>query len=212
MMREPKTKLPFLLAGGVAMLGLLSIASPSDASVSIAMTIDDLAKGSSVVLRATPLDQTSAWENGRIVTSTRMHVDRVVAGSAPSSSEVHVQTLGGIVGDIGQIVDGEASFVSKPSNNSSLQSSIVFLMPRTEGNKTHYVVNGRAQGQLLVLKDVKTNREIVKLARTGPLVPRTRILRSADHVTPAMMTFDGHDADEVSNEAARAWERTHATR
>ena len=210
MMRESKSKL-LLPSLGAATL-LLSLSSPSDASVSIAMTIEDLAKGSSVVVRATPLDQTSAWENGRIVTSTRMHVERVIAGAPPSSSEVHVQTLGGIVGDIGQIVDGEASFMSKPSNNVQ-QQSIIFLMPRTDGNKTHFVVNGRAQGQLVVLKDVKTNRDIVRLARTGALVPRVRTADQGQAAKPAMMgQFDGHDADEVSNEAARAWERTHHAR
>lgn len=208
MTRESKTKLPSLAGGGLTLL-LLTLASPSDASVSVAMTIDDLAKGSSVVIRATPVDQTSAWENGRIVTSTRLHVERVIAGSPPSTSDVHVQTLGGIVGDIGQAVDGEASFMSRTSK--AAEASIVFLMPRTEGNKTHYVVNGRAQGQLVVVKDVKTSHEIVRLARTGPLVPRVRM--SPEPKTAALMaTFDGHDAEEVSNEAARAWERTHASR
>jgi len=195
MMRE--TKLASLLL--VAVGGALAMSSPADASVSVALSMDDVAKGSSAVVRATPLDQTSAWENGRIVTSTRLHVDKVVAGEAPSSAEIHVRTLGGIVGDIGQIVEGEAQF-----NNAAKIPCLIFLLP--QGDRAHFVVNGRAQGQLLFSKDVKTSKEIVRIVKAGALLPRRT------QITTPVAALDGRDADEVTNEAKSAWERTHASR
>jgi hypothetical protein len=184
------------------MLGLLAIATtaaPADASVSVALSIDDVAKASTIVVRATPIEQASAWENGRIVTTTRLRVERFIAGKA-SGSELSVRTLGGIVGDIGQRVEGEAVFSPKTP-------SIVFLKA-TEGT---FIVAGRAQGQLVVMKDARTAREIVRVRETGGLVPRPqRIPYALPALSPPVTSFDGRDADDMTNEAARAWERTHA--
>lgn len=175
------------------------MASPADASVSVALSMEDVARGSSVVVRATPIDQSSAWENGRIVTDTRLHVDRVVAGEAPSSSEIHVRTLGGNVGNVGQIVEGEAQLNIKKT------TSLVFLLPQGQ-DRSHFVVNGRAQGQLLLAKDAKTDKEVVHVVKAGLLVNAKRMVQAP------IASLEGRDADEITNEAKLAWERTHVSR
>jgi hypothetical protein len=183
----------------ILLLGLLAFsfgASPADASVSVALTLDDVARSSELVARVVPIEQTSAWEDGRIVSTTRLKLDRSIAGSS-SASEVRVRTLGGQVGNIGQIVEGEARFAPATP-------SIVFLARY----KDSFVVSGRAQGQFLVNR--KDAREIVRVLSPGMLVDRQRKVPLAPSSGPLLATFDGRDAGEVTREAALAWERTHA--
>src|SRR5258705_1576393 len=94
-------------SSGLVLAAILFFAAPrADASVSFTVPMDALVEESSAACVVSPLENKSVWENGRIATYTRAHVDRLLAGSA--SSEVWIKTLGGSVGDIGQIVDGEA--------------------------------------------------------------------------------------------------------
>ncbi len=95
---------------------LLFAAQPARASVSFTVVLDALVEESNAACLATPIETKSVWEDGRIATYTRVHVDRVLAGTL--SSEVWVKTLGGAVGDVGQMVDGEA--VLKPGQQSVL--------------------------------------------------------------------------------------------
>ncbi len=70
-------------------LGLaLPLLAPSDAaaSVSIAVGFDQLVKDADSVVLVTAGDGQSAWEDGRIVTYTKVHVDQGVAGGAPGQS------------------------------------------------------------------------------------------------------------------------------
>lgn len=87
-------------------VALVAWAAPARASVSIPLSPGELDAASFAKCVVTPIDATSTWEDGRIVTYTRVHVDRVLSGSAPD--EVTIRTLGGVVGDVGQIVFGEA--------------------------------------------------------------------------------------------------------
>lgn len=182
----------------------------ASASVAIAVSLEDLARASSVIARVTPVDYVSAWENGRIVTTTRLRVDEIVAGAPGAAGtatdgarELRVRTLGGRVGDIGQRVEGEASFaMSEPS--------VVFLVPFTgpAAEAASFVVTGRAQGQLLVRRDVQ-GQEVVRIGAVGELVER-RIhppLRAAGR---RMTELDGSSVQSLSIEAKRAWEVGHA--
>ncbi len=195
MMRKTKLLSSFLVALSLSVTTVMTIApSDADASVSVALSLDDVAKTSTLAARVVPRAQTSAWEDGRIVTTTRVAVERVLGGRGVPS-EIDVKTLGGRVGNIGQIVEGEASFAIGTS-------SIVLLVPRASDGALF--VNGRAQGQL-VIQRAKDNREIVRVASTGALVDRRRA-RTEELVT----AFDGRDAEDASREIVRAWERTHA--
>src|SRR5258706_15471203 len=111
--------------------------SPRSASAStfVELSVAELVSKSTLVVAGTPLDGTSVWEDSeggrgrRIVTYTRLRVDRVIDGRPPP--EVWIRTLGGHVGDIGQHVDGEAVLVPA-------QASLLFLRSLSDG--THAVV------------------------------------------------------------------------
>src|SRR5262249_59290291 len=84
------------------------------ASTFIALDVETLAGRADAVLVVVPEEKRSLWEDGRIATYTRVRVDRVGAGQ-PGDSPIWVRTLGGEVGHIGQLVEGEASLlVGKP--------------------------------------------------------------------------------------------------
>ena len=215
-MREHRRRTSFvlpvaLLCAGAASLftvgepgqGRLRGPREAGASVAIAASLEDLARASSVIARVTPLERTSAWEDGRIVTTTRVRVDEIVAGAVPAGArELRVRTLGGRVDSIGQLVEGEASFVlSEPS--------IVFLTalagPYVEPS---FVVAGRAQGQLLVRRDVQ-GREIVRVGAVGELVARRFRPPQRDGGT-RITELDGSLAAPLTASFKRAWEVGHA--
>ena len=201
MTRESKLLVPLLV------LLTSSVAAPaSDASVSIALTIDDVARASVLVARVVPKEQTSTWEDGRIVTTTRLGVESVLAGAGAAGTEVRVRTLGGIVGDIGQRVEGEARFTPGVP-------SIVFLAKEGHGRDdaaARFVVTGRAQGQLVVTRDAG-GRDVVRVLGTGRLVERRqRVPLVPSAGAPLVTTLDGRSPDEATREVVLAWGRTHA--
>jgi len=148
---------------GVAAVAALTLV-PSDAraSVSIAVTFDALVKDADAVGVATPVESKSVWEEGRIITYTRVKVDQGVAGGTPTGSEAWVRTLGGVVGKIGQSVDGEPVFtMGKPA--------LLFLRTVKAGT---WQVSARAQGQFPVLVDDATKlRKVIRSANVGMLYP-----------------------------------------
>ena len=81
---------------------------PAEASAVIALTLDDLVDKSDVVVLVTPTTRTARWEAGRIITYTTVVVDTSVGGGPAAGDALVVRTMGGIVGDIGQKVYGEA--------------------------------------------------------------------------------------------------------
>src|SRR5262245_15817589 len=103
-----------LLAGGLSALAVSRVfrVRPAQATIMRAVTLNELVSQSRHAIVATPGEATSRWETiggrERIVTYTQVRVEYPLDGTAPSSSELVVRTLGGRVGDIGQIVDGEA--------------------------------------------------------------------------------------------------------
>lgn len=173
-----------------AALASTTLAPRADASVSVALSLDDLARSSAMVARVTAVDRSSRWEDGRIVTYTRVRIDDPVAGAAMRGSELSVRTLGGIVDGVGQAVEGEARLATGAS-------SLLFLTER-EG---HTVVTGRAQGQLAIVRRAD-GREVVRTVPAGALVVR------APSRLPAAL--EGRDASDARAEIVRAWEATHA--
>lgn len=88
----------------------LSAAGPAGATVVRAVSLEELVKRSSSVLVGLPLERWAEWARiggtKRIVTLTRLRVEETVSGA--EDSELLVRTLGGRIGDLGQLVDGEA--------------------------------------------------------------------------------------------------------
>ncbi len=205
---------PRALLVALAAAGGLAIASDAGASVSLAVLFDDLVAESNTVDVVTPTESHSVWENGRIVTYTKVHVDDAVAGSAASGSDVWVQTLGGEVGDVGQMVEGEPNLVvGKPF--------LVFLRPGpTSGT---YWVTARAQGQFVVKREVGgSGTAVLRLQRNAAvgaiLAPRTESVSLAQKrapafpiaATPAQGALDARVLDDATKDIRAAWTRTHA--
>jgi hypothetical protein len=193
-------------------LGALgALAKPASASVQLAVLFDDLVRDSSAVCVFTGLEQKSAWEDGRIYTRTRARCDQPLAGEVKQGQEVWIRTMGGIVGDVGQAVSGEATFGVG-------HTSIAFLHAASAGA---YEVTGRAQGHFPLTKDVDKQKRALRSPDVGAVLPvsqaaESRVRRLArapitpSATQPALLVLPGHTVDEIAKEVALAWARTHA--
>ncbi len=142
----------------------------AEASVSIALSLDELLEASELAVVAVATERRSRWEkvgsSKRIVTYTKIEVTRSAWGTA--SSPLWVRTLGGVVGKIGQYVSGEARI--------ALGSSSLLFLRRSADEP--WVVTGRAQGHYPVVKpesgpprlQLSPDRGQVR-SRRGPSVP-----------------------------------------
>ncbi len=224
----------FALLTGASAVGIsaaLAVLVPGDAqaSVSIAVGYDALVKDADAVGVVTPVESKTVWEEGRIVTYTRVKVDQGVAGDLGTGSEGWVRTLGGVVGKIGQLVDGEPVF-------SPNKSSLLFLRKWKTGGT--WEVSARAQGQFPVVLVTaagidadKTNavaqRRVMRSTAVGMLLPpkpastvtagpapvKTDPNGAADRVAQVRLAGEVlHDRplDEVTRDIAASWKTLHA--
>lgn len=187
----------FLAALCIAAVTLIGNAQ---ASVSIAITWDGLIRQSTASAVMTPIEANCVWEGGRIYTYTRVRVDRTVAGDLPTGSEAWVRTMGGVVGKIGQIVEGEA--VLTPG-----ESSLLFVRA---GPLETFEVTARGQGQFpIVPRDAKSPPRVVRSHAVGALVP-PQLTASSARSRLAADVLHGHTVDEVAVAIAADWEPMHA--
>lgn len=137
---------------------------PAEASVSIAVTLDQLVASASRVVVATALEERSQWEElagaRRIVTYTRLRVDQTVAGEP--AEEVWVRTLGGVVDRVGQQVSGEAHLAIGAE-------ALLFLTPAKDGA---LVVAGMAQGHYPIVKQADQAPRLAASPDLGAVLPR----------------------------------------
>jgi hypothetical protein len=173
------------------------------ASTAIEMTVSDLVERSTLVAAGTPLESTSLWEDSdtgrgrRIVTYTRLRIDRTIDGDA--QSEVWVRTLGGHVGDLGQHVDGEAVLVTD-------RPGLFFL--RAIAGGTHAVV-GMSQGHYPLEAEPGGLSLRLRTPRgLGRLVERLGVPQPTDR-PPARIELVGRTLDEAA-QLVVAERRAHA--
>ena len=177
------------------------------ASVSIAVTFDGLLKETSAAAVVSPEERLSVWENGRIYTYTRAHIDRTVAGDVGATNdEAWIRTMGGVVGDIGQRVDGEAVLtVGRPT--------LLFLHPGPPGA---FEVTARGQGQFPVVLNEKNELRLIRGSNVGMLLPpKSGLTTTSAPITapPPVLAADvihGRLVDDVARDVAAAWKRVHA--
>jgi hypothetical protein len=153
-----------------ALLAVTAVSSPrpANASISIAVTFDTLVERADSALVVVPIESNSVWEGQRIVTYTKMRVEKAIAGQG--ASEVTVKTLGGSIGDLGQSVSGEPSF---PPG----EKSVVFLRKVDSA----LMVVERAQGQYPLLLDKASQRWVTRKASdVGMTIPRALNAAVAD--------------------------------
>jgi hypothetical protein len=89
-------------------LAILCLCSTAQATSLRYLNLQQLVDASELVVRGRAVHQESFWHERRILTRVRIAVDEVWVGRVPASREVEVLTLGGVVGEIGQRVDGAA--------------------------------------------------------------------------------------------------------
>ncbi len=188
--------LPFVLSAAIATSVLSTGTRSARASVSVAIPFDTLVRASSAVVVGTATDQRSVWEGGRIYTYSRLHVDSAIAGELHEDDEAWVRTIGGLVGDVGQVVDGEAVLtVGRPS--------LLFLHRTTLG----FVVTARAQGQFGLYTDEQSQLRVRKSSAVGALLPAKGI----DGTVPlAADIIHGRAVADAVKDIAQAWSRAHA--
>jgi hypothetical protein len=153
----------FLLASALTLPPLCTLSPRADASTARLITLEQLVERSTYVVVGTANERSSVWEDlpsgRRIVTYTRLTVERAVAG-APGT-ELWVRTLGGAVDHIGQAVPGEAEL---PQGSRSL-----LFLANVNGV---VVVTAMAQGRYPVVADEKGTPRLTGSRDAGLLLPR----------------------------------------
>lgn len=201
----------------------LLVPSDAQASVSIAVGFDALVKDADTIGVVTPQEAKTLWEDGRIYTYTRVKIDQGVAGELGTGTEAWVRTMGGVVGKIGQMVDGEPVLTTN-------KPALLFLRKLKTGSG--WEVSARAQGQYPVLTDDTTKaRKVIRSASVGVLFPprvNTDMAVVVDPKTQSVTTPAAgtateqakairlagdviHDrpVDEVAREIATTWKKLH---
>jgi hypothetical protein len=201
----------FSVLATVTVVALLSLAAGRSAvaSVSLSVTWDALLRGSSSAAVVTPIESRAVWEGGRICTYTHLHVQQAVAGDLAAGDEPWVRTLGGVVGKVGQVVDGEAVFAPG-------RASLVFLRPGPVGALD---VTARGQGQFPVVSDTGTAvgptgpasavRRVVRSNATGSLLA-PRVTTSGPPPALAAEVLHGRTVDDAIRTVTAAWTAAHA--
>jgi hypothetical protein len=128
-------------------LGVLSLlaAAPASATVSEALSLDQLVGGADDVVVAVATSSQSQFDaQGRIVTDVEMQVEDSMKGSSAAGHILVVRRLGGYVGDLGMLVEGEPQFEVGGRY-------LVFLRRMTDGRTLRPV--GMSQGVMSVVAD-----------------------------------------------------------
>jgi hypothetical protein len=171
------------------------LADDAAASLDVGVTVAELSRWSSAVAIVTVLESHSAWEGTRIVTLSRVHVDRLVAGTT-STAEPVIRTLGGTVGRLTQVVEGEAELA--PGSR-----SMIFLRESTDGTA---FVTARAQGQFLLAEDRASRPVLSRSPHLGELVDR----RGVAHSQTAVFELHLMPLESAERAIHVVWEKTHA--
>lgn len=151
-----------LRVAAAAAIGVLG-GKPAHASVARALRLEELTGRSRHVLLGEPLDSYSHWERvgqrKHIVTYTRLLTHDVLAGADPEDNEVLVRTLGGRVGELGELVHGEARLTLG-------ERSVLFVMP----SQGALAVTAMAQGHYPLLKDARGAERLLRSREARELV------------------------------------------
>jgi hypothetical protein len=134
----------------VAVVGALPLSHVARASVARAVGLGELVYRSRCIVVGTSVDAFCRWERigsrSRIVTYSVLQVERPLDGRPPDTSELMVRTLGGIVGDRGQIVHGEAVVALGERAAVFLQDAAPDVLAVTAAAQGYYPVFADAGG------------------------------------------------------------------
>jgi hypothetical protein len=122
----------------LSLVALLAVASPALAAQAVAASVEELARSSDLVVRGRVVSTTARWSEGRIYTYAEIQVASTLRGKA--QERLTAVTPGGVVDDLGQRVDGAATFTTG--------EEVVLFLGRPDGGR--YRVNGLGQGKFVV--------------------------------------------------------------
>jgi hypothetical protein len=168
-MKDTLTLFPMIgrrQALGLIGTALAGVAAPATAwaGTALAVRLPELIQRSRTVVRGTPLDANCVWETvgdqRRIVTYTRIRFEEGVTGESVKDPELMVRTLGGQVGEIGQVVHGEATL--------KLEEACVLFVARSKDGIDR--VTAMAQGHYPLAKDAKGAERLVVSRNLAELV------------------------------------------
>jgi hypothetical protein len=127
----------------ILLSGLLLSASLASATIVRSMSLDEMTRTADVVIRATVENRASNWndERTRIYTITTLRVAHTLKGPVSVGEQIRIRQIGGSVGEITQMVSGNARFTHG-------EEVLVFL-DRDAVQGLHYVI-GMAQGKYTV--------------------------------------------------------------
>ncbi len=115
------------------------VPQPAHATVLRGLSLRQLARGSTLIVRGEVLSRSARWSGGRIYTKITLRVQRSLRGKSARGQVVSFWRLGGRVGRYVQMVRGAPSF-------SVGDRVLVFLSPRAH----RLFVTGMAQGRFLL--------------------------------------------------------------
>ncbi len=179
-----------LAAGGVA--GLWPGLAHSGAAE--AVSLSELVHASQHIVVGTAREASSTWERvgggRRLVTYSRLQVHQPLDGRDPSSADLYVRTLGGQLGDVGQIVFGEATL-------SRGELCVVFLR---ETEPTVFSIYAMAQGHYPLRRDDK-GVERLQLSPRLPHLLRSSANAAVHRLRGRSLTACEHLLAEVQHDA-----------
>lgn len=112
----------------LAMLFAMLIAVPAGATLSEALSLDELVARADHVVLATATDRRAQRDaRNRIVTDYELRVEDVMKGDAAVGSTLTMRSFGGAIGDIGMRIEGEPHLTVG-------QRYVVFLARSANGN------------------------------------------------------------------------------
>jgi hypothetical protein len=155
-----------VLFAGVLAFGVTELTSRQlQAAVFRALTLEALVRASDRVVVVVPLGAESHYDDFRgarhIVTDTRVRIEQTLRGRDAASSECFVRTLGGIVGDEGELVSGQAELRRS-------QPALTFLV---DAARDVSFVAGMAQGHYPLVANRRGLPRLVPSPRLGRFLP-----------------------------------------
>lgn len=178
-------------AAAAVALALVLQAGPSRADLVIDLSVDEMARASSVVVHGTVTRVDAAWDDSRtrIFTEVDIDVSSYLSGQGPD--QVRIRQVGGRVGDVELRVTGQPSFAVG-------EEVVVFLEPDGSGSPDRWVVVCMAAGKFTVTYDRTTGERVVRRDVRGlTLVGNTEIGRPAARPRTARPFTFGELADTV---------------
>ena len=169
-MKLLRTSLLAAVLAGLAGASASGVLVPTDAqaSVSIAVAFDALVKDADTVGVVTPVESKSVWEEGRIYTYTRVKVEQGVAGELGTGSEGWVRTMGGVVGKIGQLVDGEPVF-TREQVVARVHAEVQAVGARGRSRRARRA--STRSSSTTRIKDTSQRRRVIRSGAVGVLLP-----------------------------------------